>query len=438
MNLEYLRKRNIFGQPSYQQDQPPASMSIPPEEEQDTSQDEEQQPPTNETPGLNDIFSGLFNAARSQPPGPASKAYSDFLAKGVPTPDQYPPGKINRLSAILGGASEGWQRGAGAGIRTAQEILDSPYQKAIAAHKLRGGMLEKGAEVESKDLGRAASFAKSATTAYDAAQTQRRLAIRDQHQFDHWDAADRAAARRAANTGTHWVTGQTDGKIHGFKTLPDGSVQHFEGPKIGQTMDEKQKAAFDLFTKQEGVRQPNRIALANTQSANRTAEEDNRQNGRMQIRQYLQDNKDFKFLAVKGGNYIAVDPTDPSKTVDTGIKTGTLTEKDHIEAGIQGRVQVVDAQAAQNQLRDAKNNAARMALQQQRLDAGAAARHTPQRQNAEIQVRMRKFLAANGQNAKDYFEIDAAGNPTAMKPGDPDDPDYKAIYQYVFGKSKVK
>lgn len=267
MNLQLLRKKKLFEPPPYQQD--PSASPPPDEGELDTSPDNEEQDNQGQdtgtgatvSPDAAKMFTSLYSAAKAQPPGPAEAKYSEFLNKGAPKESDYKPSKLGRLSAILGGASEGGLRGASAGIKTAKEILDDPYNKAMGRYGIESKNLEKAAEVEGKSSGRAAAFARSAVMAANAQGKTAEQAAYHQKLFEHWTNSDKNAAAAAANRGVHWSTSNVDGKIHGFKTSADGTVHEFVGPKIGQTMDEKQKSDFDKFTKEEGVRQKNRLNL---------------------------------------------------------------------------------------------------------------------------------------------------------------------------------
>src|SRR4029077_1250921 len=121
------------------------------------------------------------------------------------------------------GASEGGLRGAGQGIRTAQEVLDIPYQKAMRSYDLQGKALEKGAEVESRNLGRAAGFARSAVMSDDA--MMKAADLRDYHEkyLGVLGERNKALALRAGGN-IHWTTGSADGKVHGFKVNPEDNT----------------------------------------------------------------------------------------------------------------------------------------------------------------------------------------------------------------------
>lgn len=108
-------------------------------------------------------FSQIFNEARSMPEGPANKKYREFLSNEMPTREA--PGKLNRLAAVLGGASEGYFKGAGKGAQVATNILEEPYQRKVADFSTKAKALGAGAAIEDKELGRMSSFARTAANA---------------------------------------------------------------------------------------------------------------------------------------------------------------------------------------------------------------------------------------------------------------------------------
>lgn len=343
-----LRRKRMFEPQTFQQSQDPVSQSLD-EETSDDGQDNEVG-----TPIPKSRFAQLFGDMQDTPQGPSEKAYSDFLAKGIPNERDYKPGKINRLAAILGGASEGGLRGAGAGIKTASEILDKPYQEGLQRHQLQGQQLEKAAEIESKNLGRKASVAR--TIAQEEA-----AAARDKTLARHYDAQDQAALIRAKGAGFQRVTG-ADGHTYLVKPNADGTVQTLDAGKHGESLPEKTRRELEKFKVEEGIRQGNRVTNIETQAGNTG----------------IQHNKD--------------------KAADAAI-------------------------AAQNQAAiDARTNA------------------NPQRQNEAALLAMRRSYAAHPQETTKFFEFqkDAQGQdtqiPIALKPGDPDDPIYRALYKDVYGR----
>ena len=82
---------------------------------------------------------------------PMSDQYRQMLGQ-APTREEHQPGKLTRLAAVLGGASEGWRSGAGAGINTARGINENDYQRATDDYyeQLQGA--HSGAELERRDV----------------------------------------------------------------------------------------------------------------------------------------------------------------------------------------------------------------------------------------------------------------------------------------------
>lgn len=113
---------------------------------------------------LSSRFADAYKAANDLPTGPNNKAYGEFLNKGVPNRDDYKPGKLNRLAAILGGASAGYKQGPAMGAKFANDMLDSKYNEALAQNDMQGKRLQQGAALEDKETGRKASFARIAAT----------------------------------------------------------------------------------------------------------------------------------------------------------------------------------------------------------------------------------------------------------------------------------
>lgn len=58
---------------------------------------------------------------------------------------------------------------------------------------------------------------------------------------------------------------------------------------------------------------------------------------------FKQSNPNWVPMKSKGGTVVYVNPQDPSQMFDTGIDSGTLTERDAINMRIQGQLQVADA-----------------------------------------------------------------------------------------------
>jgi len=198
-------------------------------------------------------FQQIFDSARNIPPGPATSRYQQFLDQGLP--EQGKPSKVNRLAAILGGASEGYFRGAGAGVRTARSILDEPRERQLREYERKAKVLEGAAALEDKNLGRAASFARSAANLEANQNTVNQKDRFLQAEVQRWKDNNAVAMENAKNRG---ITHAIDERGHMMFYRPNGDK--FDGGKAGQSISEKTKTAFDLFARQEGIRHSNRIS----------------------------------------------------------------------------------------------------------------------------------------------------------------------------------
>lgn len=390
-------------------------------------------------PTFGNNFLNAYKAMQSAPEGPANSRYRKFLEEEMPKHE--PPGKVNRLAAILGGASEGYFRGAGAGIRTARETLDAPYERQLRDYSIKGRALQGAAELEDKSIGRRASFAGQMATQANAdarLEEQQRL---HNVMFAKWGQEAATAAIRAANTGVHWETSQVDGRVHGFKTGKDGTVTEFVGPKVGQTMDEKEKANFNNFIKEQRVRHSDRlsegITLENVRAGNRASLEEQRQTGRMAIRKFS-TRTGGRFIEVKNGNIMFFDPSSPDKPVDTGIASGVLTDKDKIELGIEGRITTQDNAALNTQMQRNRDAGIGLEVDRQKRERDATTKAAdPRQQFASHQVTMQKFLDKNP-SYKPFFHLDpTTGRPMSInRPDDADDETWNNFINAIYPGKK--
>lgn len=429
---QYLKRRKIYDDPSdddnSDEEEYPQGFGAPPDEsgDSDDSGDSSDSSPDNPFDDQNDddptsvtqtgeitkpasSFSDAFRNASEIPSGPAGQRLNAYLGKGTPQEKDFPVTKTNRLAAILGGASEGYQRGATAGVRLAKGIMDEPYQKGMQRYQMEGKNLETAAALEDKEMGRKASFARTAAiTARDEATNHFRNASL-QANVKRWEELNATNLQIASGRGYMHTIG-----ANGHMYLVKPGSDTIDAGKVGQSTDEKTSTAMDIFGKQENIRQKNRVALENTKETNRETLEDQRSSGRIALRKIATNGK-LRFIEVKGGNIMAFDPSDPEHPIDTGVATGTMNDKDKIEAGINGRIEVANVQL-ENALKKTAAN--------------------PQVQNQEALLRMKNIFTKNGDKVKQYFNFDANGNPVSLKPGADDDEDYAKIQQYVMGKTK--
>jgi hypothetical protein len=318
-------------------------------------------------------FTDMFKMASEAEPGEAEKRYSDFLSKGAPSREDYRPGKLDRLSAILGGASEGYQRGAGAGIKTARDVLERPYEQGLRDYETKAKTLAESARIEGATFGRRASLARTAATQGAA---DRRIAEQQalhEELFKKWGAD--SAAKAASLQGVNYTVDQNTGNMIATYRKPDGTWTSWVGPKLGQTPSEKQKADFDLWAKKEGIEQTNRIAAARATS---------------------------------------------------GFTLDREKQMAEINAGIQ-------------EARDNKNKAAERQLIIDRAVVQMGARSAEEQEIHRKQInQMIGIKDKYGKAAEEYFVINEDGIPTALKPGNPNDPVYQGIYEFLHPESKKK
>lgn len=142
--MEMLRRRDMFG---------PNGDASPPPLNSSALMGDSANPSPAPTNAGDSRLAGVYGSLANTDTGPANKSYRDYLAKGVPQEEDFKPGKMGRLSAILAGASTGLStRDGGLANKAAQDVLDDPYNKAMGRYKLEGDKLAKGADLEEKDI----------------------------------------------------------------------------------------------------------------------------------------------------------------------------------------------------------------------------------------------------------------------------------------------
>lgn len=323
--MPFQRKRNLFDDPDDEEQDDEESGAGG----DDESDDEEEPPslsspsPTETTrPSLSNRFTSAFESANQIKPGPASERFSKFLETEQP-PTNVKPGAMSRLAAILGGASEGYFGGGARGVQAAQNILDQPTRKAMAAYELKGKNLEKSAELEEKHLGRAASFARSAMTDIHNQITEQTAQQVAADRAAHWTAQDKAASDKARLSGFTHIVG-SDGHLWFVRPTENG-IEQIDGGKRGESIPEKSKrllieaqqkeSAIGTREKDvEAARQKNRQTNLETQAANAKTLETQRQQGRagtpqnQNIQALLRMQKILAINGEKAMKYFTIDP----------------------------------------------------------------------------------------------------------------------------------
>jgi hypothetical protein len=285
-------------------------------------------PPDQQTAQPN-RFQNIYNQMVNQPQGPMTRRFSDYLSQPPPTKEQYKPSKMNRLGAILGGASEAYFRGPGAGLKYKEAILDRPYQEAMNRHVLLGKQLEQAAGIESKNLGRAASVARTATTAETAAETNRIKAIQAETQARHLESADATAAANAVQRGWKTHTNPVDGHLIFSKPKPDGTIQTVDGGKAGESLSERAKRILEEKVAVEGVIQKRQLAVTEAAAAARSKLADKENEARKEAalelaaQQQTRDNKNARtqqqLIKDRGEQTRTNQANKPSETTETKV-----------------------------------------------------------------------------------------------------------------------
>jgi len=220
--------------------------------------------------------------------GPVMSNYRQFLEGGAPNREDFKPSKMDRFGAALSGVSAGAQ-GKG-GYEAARGQLDRPYNMAMEDYASKAGLLEKGASVESERFNR------------------ERLERADEDRRLNYESLDRnrqslAASRERARTLAEVI--QSGKATDEQKQAWELEKINLRGDVEGENIITRGEQAVNL----EGVRQ----------------------SGRMALQKFRQENPNFRIVASRGGNYIAINPSDPNDVIDTGVNTGSLTEADRIE-----------------------------------------------------------------------------------------------------------
>jgi hypothetical protein len=243
---------------------------------------------------------------------PLMNQYMQYLA-GYPRPEQYQPGKLDRLTAALSGFSAGW-RDPGAGVGIARNILERPYEQAKELYELRG-----------KGLGQAAQL--EATQAWRDEQIQvRREAIERQRQADREreDIQRETNKIRAAREKVYEILNQNRGaRIESGK---DGylHVIKLDGTDINTGVESRLMAQDAVLQQMH----QNRMAEIAAGGEQQRLTEQTRQQGREKIRNMIINSPGHKLpVKVPGGDIMLLD-TKTGDMEDTGYESGLLTQQE--------------------------------------------------------------------------------------------------------------
>ena len=81
--------------------------------------------------------------------GPATRRYAEHLEA---MPKQQPPGKLRRILAGLAGASSGYFGGTEAGVTSARDVLNEPYNRAMQRWGVEAGGRKTAADLERQGM----------------------------------------------------------------------------------------------------------------------------------------------------------------------------------------------------------------------------------------------------------------------------------------------
>jgi hypothetical protein len=127
--------------------------------------------------------------------GPATRRYAEHLEA---MPKQQPPGKLRRILAGLAGASSGYFGGTEAGVTSARDVLNEPYNRAMQRWGVEAGGRKTAADLERQGM--------TAETAASSQRMRELLAyIRALEAGKSADAAALAARLRTSPGGLYNV-----------------------------------------------------------------------------------------------------------------------------------------------------------------------------------------------------------------------------------------
>lgn len=172
----------------------------------------------------------VFREVMQHQDGPAMSEYKKYLEKGYPNPQDFKPGKLTRLGAILSGMATGFSNPA-EGPQVTQSLIRAPYQQALQRYDLEGQRLEKGAALEESGSSKRLGLAKDISDAmYKNSELLRQNRLADA------DIAEKAST--AAKNGQIVVQDKTTG--HTFIKDRTGNTVADLG-KLSETADEASK-----------------------------------------------------------------------------------------------------------------------------------------------------------------------------------------------------
>jgi len=332
MDFNYLQRRNIMAPvlPSTGRYSPFDFRQAA--DAQDQNVTDPLSPPAT-PPGMSK-FSSTYADLADEKGGPAFQKYNDYLNTASPSRDdpQFQPGKMQRLSAILAGVSEGVRHGGGAGYKTSQDILDEPYNQAQQDYKLQGDKLGTAAGIEEKDMGRRVGILKDII-----AEQNNRDRLAEETRW-HQDTTQTARDRNSRMGFTYRDV--TDPKTGIKKTVrigPDGTTTDFNLGQGALSMPDQIDFAGKKAAAASTATLPDKLKVAGVQAANRLNLQNAKFNSITQLKDHIKNNADKKYefhADTSSGMLVGVNKSDPNDVITTSVEAGKLSDEDKIALGL--------------------------------------------------------------------------------------------------------
>ena len=151
-------------------------------------------------------------------------------------------------------------------------------------------------------------------------------------------AEDRAEVYRWKNTHPDWVPVKSKGGTVKFINPKDPTQTYDTGIDSGVLPDAEKMA----------LQQENELQKIGARTQGQIQVEGVKQGGRVQLEKMREANPNWKYMVSKGGNIYAFNPKNPNEQIDTGVASGTLSDQDKLELGIEGKKEVETHKATLN------------------------------------------------------------------------------------------
>lgn len=236
-------------------------------------------------PGFMEVYKELM----SKQNGPAMSAYRKFVEKPAPTADEFKPGKVSRLGAILSGAAAGFVNPS-SGYGTAQEIISQPYREGMRRYADEGGRLREAASLEETDYKNKVGAVK----AVGELQAKERDDIR-QDKLANSLMSQRALSmketqQRIEADGATFHLDKTDGIGYMVKRsgsrIPVGKFDQSTGERLADDITKMTKQSDLVGTRQvklAGIQFGNQSRLQEDRQLHDTSMESSRQRNRLEL-----------------------------------------------------------------------------------------------------------------------------------------------------------